>query len=174
MKYITRPEPGEYAPYLDKYLNEVPAGADVLQMLHDNIRMVEDLVQTFSPERLTLAHAPDEWTIQDILVHLIDAERVFNYRALRFARNDLSELPAFDQNAFAQWAGANQRTITDILDERQTVRQASITLFSNLDNEALTRRGIARGNLISVRTMAYFIAGHELHHIHSIRANYGA
>jgi uncharacterized damage-inducible protein DinB len=174
MKHIARPESSEYAPYWHNYVKEVPDGASVLQFMLDNLHVVEDFVRAFPPERLTAPHAQGEWTIQDILVHVTDAERVFNYRALRFARNDPTELPGFDQNVFALWTGANQRSIDDILEERRAVRMGSITLFNGFDDEALVRTGVASGNRFTVRAFAYFIAGHEVHHLKSIRENYGA
>lgn len=173
MKLITRPEPGEYAAYGIIYVNEVPDGGQVLQMMQDNLKVIEDLARSFPPEQLTTPHAPSEWTIQEILSHIIDTERVFAYRALRFARDDKTNLPGFDQDAFVPQSGANERTLDDILEEYRAVRQASITLFSNLSDEALARVGSASGNPTTARAMAYFIAGHEQHHIKSIRENYG-
>jgi hypothetical protein len=141
--------------------------------MQDNLKVVEDLVRGFPAERLTTPHAPGEWTIQEILVHVMDTERVFAYRALRFARHDTTDLPGFDQDNFVVHAGANQRAIDDILAEYRAVRQASIALFNGLDDAALTHVGTANGNPTTARGMAYFIAGHELHHIRSIRENYG-
>lgn len=172
MKLITRPEPGEYAAYGIVYVNEVPDGGQPLQMMQDNLKVIEDLVRSFPPERLTTPHAPGEWTVQEILGHIIDTERVFAYRALRFARDDKANLPGFDQDAFVPQSGANERTLDDLLEEYRAVRQASLTLFSHLSDEALARVGSASGNPTTARAMAYFIAGHEQHHIKSIRENY--
>jgi hypothetical protein len=173
MKHITRPESNEFAPYWNNYIKLIPVGADVLQIMHDNVKLVEDVSRSFPPERLTIPHAPGEWTIQDVLAHLVDGERVLAYRALRFARNDPTELPGFDQDVLAKWSGANLRSLEDILDERRVVRQATILLFENLDDEALARGGIASSSFVTARALAYVIAGHDLHHLNSIHENYG-
>lgn len=173
MKHITRSEPGEYAAYGSIYVKEVPAGEQVLQFIQDNLQVVEDLVRAFPPEHLTTPHAPGEWTIQDILVHIMDVERVFAYRALRIARGDSTPLSGFAENDYAVQAHANQRSAEDIMAEYRTVRAATISLFNGLDDAALTQTGTASNNPLTVRGAAFFIAGHELHHIHSIRENYG-
>lgn len=173
MKRIARPEPGEYAAYGSIYVNEVPDGGQVLQMMQDNLKVMQDLAHSFPPERLNVPHAPGEWTILEILVHISDTERVFAYRALRFARDDKTSLPGFDHDSFVTQSGANGRTLDDVLEEYRAVRQASITLFNSLSDEALARVGSANGTPTSARAMAYFIAGHEQHHLKSIRQNYG-
>ncbi len=174
MRPIARPASDEFAPYWNNYIKLIPEGADVLQMMQENVKLVEDVARSFSSERLTTPHAPGEWTIQDILAHLIDGERVLSYRALRFARNDKTELPGFDQAVLAEWSGANLRSLEDILEERRVVRQATIMLFKNLGDEALARGGIASSNFVTARALAYVIAGHDLHHLSSIRENYGS
>ena len=172
MKHIARPEPGEYPAYGIVYIREVPDDGQVLQFMQDNLKVVEDLARSYPPERLTTPHAPGEWTIQEILVHIMDVERVIAYRALRFARNDSTGLPGFEHNDYVPVSGANQRGLDDILEEYRAVRQATLALFRHLDDDALLRTGTASGNPLSVRGAAYFIAGHEMHHIHSIRENY--
>src|SRR5207253_10519819 len=106
------------------------------------------------------------------LVHVIDDERIYAYRALRFARNDKTELPGFEQDAYALNSGANERSVKNILKELTSVRRATISLFDGLDDEALTREGVADGNKVSVRALAYHIAGHELRHINIIKERY--
>lgn len=170
MKHIRKPEPDEYRTYGGIYVGLVPDDGQVLQHLRANLKVIEDLA--YPADRLTTPHAPGEWTIQDILVHVVDTERVFAYRALRFARGDTTELPGYDPDAFAAASGANQRTLPDILEEYRAVRLATLALFNSFDEQAFSRFGVASGNRVSVRAIAYFIAGHELHHIHSIRENY--
>ena len=117
-------------------------------------------------------HAAGEWTIKEILVHIIDDERIYCYRALRFTRNDITELPGFEQDDYVPYSGANGRELEAILEELVTVRKATLSFFQSLDDGALTRKGIGSGNIMSVRAAAYHIAGHELHHVNSIKENY--
>ncbi|MBZ0299429.1 MAG: DinB family protein [Anaerolineae bacterium] len=173
MKLIQKPEPGEYATYGSTYVRLVPDDGRVLHQLRDSLQVVQTLARRRSVEQLTTPHAPGEWTIQEILVHILDTERIFAYRALRFARGDTTELPGYDPNPYAALSGANQRDIEDILEEYWAVRQATLTLLNSLDDDALLREGVASGNRVTVRAIAYFIAGHELHHLASIGENYG-
>ncbi len=172
MKKIQKPVSGEYAPYASMYIDLVPADGLVLQHLSTNLQVVKDLVSAQSEEKLTTPCAEGEWTIKEILLHVIDTERIYAYRALRFARGDTTNLPGFDQNVYAASSGANQRTTTDLLDELTAVRMATLTLFNGLTAEAMLASGSANGHPLSVRAAAYQIAGHELHHLASIRENY--
>jgi hypothetical protein len=134
---------------------------------------MRELVLSLPPDRLGTPCAEGEWTVKEILLHVIDTERVVAYRALRFARNDPSPQPGFDHNSYVPNSGANGRSIDNILEEYAAVRQATLSLFHNLEDEAWMRLGTASNNPLSVRAAAYFIAGHELHHLQSIRENYG-
>ena len=124
------------------------------------------------PEKYLHRYAAGKWTIKETLVHISDDERIYAYRALRFARNDSTELPGFEQDDFARASNANARDLNDILDELATVRNATISLFNSFDEEALLRKGRADGKIMSVRAAAYHIAGHELHHMNIIKARY--
>lgn len=172
MKIIPKPLEGEYAPYTIMYIGLLPDDGLVLQHLQDNVTQVETLLQPLPEEKLITPCAAGEWTIKEILVHVIDDERIYGYRALRFARNDRTELPGFEQDDYVPYSRANERTLDDIFAEYKAVRQATITLFSSFDEAALTRVGIGSGNVMSVRAAAYHIAGHELHHLNSIKENY--
>lgn len=170
---IPKPEVGEYAPYTIEYISLVPDDNNVLEHLETNVTEISDYVRTLSPEKLTTPHAEGEWTIQDILVHIIDTERVFSYRALRIARGDTTELPGFYQTDYAATANANTRTLDSILEEYVAVRHASLSLFRSLDESVLINTTVASSNPTSVRALIYQIAGHELHHLESIKENYG-
>ncbi len=117
-------------------------------------------------------YAPNKWTIKEILLHMIDDERIYSYRALRFARNDTTPLPGFDQEPFARYSKANERTMESLIDEYQTVRNATISLIANLPEEALIRGGIANDHFVTVRALIYHLAGHELHHVNIINEKY--
>jgi uncharacterized damage-inducible protein DinB len=172
MKKVQKPEAGEYAPYAIMYIDLVPDDGLVLQHLRDNLQMFKDLVGSLSDEKLSTPCAEGEWTIKEIVLHVIDTERVFAYRALRFARNDTTELAGFDQDNYAAYSGANARSIEDLLEELTAVRMATIALFNGFGDEVWTRSGVSSRHNLSVRSALYQIAGHELHHINSIKENY--
>jgi len=172
VKRIEKPKEGEYAPYTIMYIGLLPDDGLILKHLQDNLQATKNLILSLPAEMLAYRYAEGKWTIKEILVHISDDERIYAYRALRFARNDKTELPGFEQDDYARYSGANERDLNDILEEFTTVRNATISLFNNFDNEALTRAGVANGNIMSVRAAAYHIAGHELHHINIIKERY--
>src|SRR5579863_3980069 len=131
MKKIQKPEEGEYTPYTIMYINLLPDDGLVLQHLLDNLKTVQELVHSQSEEKLTTPCAEGEWTIKEILVHVLDTERIFAYRALRFARNDTTELAGFEQDPYVAHSGANERSSEDILAEYTAVRTATIALFKS-------------------------------------------
>jgi uncharacterized damage-inducible protein DinB len=170
MRSISRPAPGEYAPYTTMYTDLVPD--DVLRHMAECLTTTVAFFNGIRPEILDQPHEPGEWTIKEILLHISDDERIYAYRALRFARNDPTELPSFDQDLVASYSGANDRSVASLLDEYVTVRRATISLYEGLPEEAFLRVGIANGSPMSVRASAFHIAGHEAHHLVSIRTNY--
>jgi len=172
MQIIQKPDEDEYAPYAIKYIDLVPQDGLVLQHLLDNLKSTQEFILAFPSEKLSMYWKEGEWTIKEILVHVIDTERIFCYRALRFARNDATELSGFEQDAYVSNCGAVGRSIDLILKEYVAVRQATLAFFNSLDEEALARAGLVGGNRVSVRALAWMIAGHEIHHIKSIRENY--
>jgi uncharacterized damage-inducible protein DinB len=172
MKKIEKPTAGEYAPYTIIYIGLLPDDGLVLKYLADNLRATIDFIRSLPEEKLKYRYAEGKWTIKEILAHIVDDERIYAYRALRFARNDKTELPGFDQDDYAIHSGANERDVEDILKEFATVRQATISLFEGLDGDALLRVGVADGKVMSVRAAAYHIAGHEMRHINIIRERY--
>ena len=126
MKNIQKPEEGEYAPYAIMYIELLPDDGLVLQQLLDNVQMVKELVRSQPEEKLTSCCAEGEWTIKEILVHVIDTERIFAYRALRFARNDTTELAGFEQDDYVAASNANARDIQDILEEFAEKRETGL------------------------------------------------
>ncbi len=172
MKIISKPLEGEYAPYASMYIGLLPGDGLILKHLKDNLVTNTDFILSLPEEKLTYRYAEGKWTIKEILVHVADDERIYAYRALRFARNDKTELPGFEQDDYALHSGANERRIEDILEEFATVRNATISLFNSFDDEACQRTGVANGSTVSVRALAYHIAGHELRHINIIKERY--
>ena len=165
---IPRPAPGEYAPYHGTYVAMVPDG-DVLMTLKkqhgETLRMLSRLGEKKSRKR----YAPGKWSIREVIGHLIDAERVFTYRALTFARADRTQLPGFDENMWASAWNAESRTLRSLLEELKAVRSATLALFRGFSDDQLARTGIASGQQVSVRGLVYVTAGHERHHVRILR-----
>jgi len=172
MKTIAKPEPGEYTPYTMMYIGLLPDDGLILKHLKDNLTSTGEFVTSLPVEKLTYRYAEGKWTIKEILAHLIDDERIYAYRALRFARNDQTELPGFEQDDYALESFANDRSLESLLNEFGTVRDSTIALFDSFDVRVMTRMGRASGNVMSVRAAAYHIAGHELRHLNIIKERY--
>ncbi|MFN8337571.1 MAG: DinB family protein [Saprospiraceae bacterium] len=156
--------------YFDRYINLVP-DLDLIDAMH---KYGASYMDTEKPHFLTLGdkvYAEDKWTIKTILQHLIDAERIFTYRALRFARNDKTPLSGFDENEYAK-ANVSMRTIEDLLIEFAAVRQATLGLYLGFDDDIMQRQGTASGNEISVLALGFTIIGHVIHHTIVIRERY--
>jgi len=168
---IAPPDTSEYAPYYGRYITLV-GGNDVIAALEDQPRETLALLSTLSEEQGDYRYAPDKWSIKEMLGHVIDAERVFSYRALRFARNDRTPLASFEQDDYVRSGDFGDRRLADLIEEFVSVRQATLWLFRQLSTEAWMRRGIASGNPVSVRAVAYIIAGHELHHRRVLQEKY--
>ena len=172
LRVIEKPREAEYPAYAHIYSDLLPDDGLILAHLENNLRSTKKFVASIPKARLLHRYAEGKWTIKEILGHIVDDERIYVYRALRFARNDSTELPGFEQDHYAQYSEANKREITDLLDEFALVRQSTIAFFKSLDDTALMRTGVANGNRVSVRALAYHIAGHELHHMNIIRERY--
>ncbi len=171
--YLPKPEASEFPSYASMYIDLIPDDGRILEHLRDNMTVVYEHVKSMPSDRLNTPHAKGEWTVKEILMHIMDDERIYAYRALRFARGDSTELPGFEQDDYIIPSKANDRDLDEIIQEYQTIRWATIMLFNYLDDEALLRGGVASGNYASVRALAYHIAGHEIHHLNSIKQNYG-
>ncbi len=167
---ISRPAADEHAAFYGKYVALVPAG-DLIALLRDQSRESIDLVSR-NASRGDHSYGPGKWTVKEVIGHLCDAERVFTYRAVRFARSDATDLPGFDENAYVAAASFGARSIQDLLDEFAAIRASTIALATGLTAEELVRRGTANGNPVSVRALLYICAGHERHHVGLLRGRY--
>jgi len=174
MRIIPKPEKSEYPEYAEMYMKLLPADGFILNHLKTNFQTVKDFIYTLPPKKLLYKYAKDKWTIKEILVHIIDDERIFAYRAMSFARNEKRSMPGFEQDDYAQYSGANERDLANIFEEYEAVRHATITLFNGLPEESLMRMGTGSSTFHSatVRALAYHIAGHELRHINIIKERY--
>jgi uncharacterized damage-inducible protein DinB len=168
---IPRPDASEYAPNYQGYVTKVPDG-NLLEILEDQRQETQELLAGITEGRAMHRYAPGKWSVKEVIGHLTDAERVFSYRALRFARGDQTPLPGFDENAYAPAGKFDARALPDLAAELHAVRRATIALFAGLDAPALARRGLASNQEVSVRALAYIIAGHERHHLGVLRERY--
>lgn len=166
-----RPVAGEFLPYYGTYIDRVPDG-DIVETLGrqivDTLALIKSVPESSGDKR----YAPEKWSIREVVGHVIDAERIFTYRALRFARADETPVPGFDENAYVKNAPFSKVSLADLADELDHVRRASVHFFGNLDSDAFTRRGAANGAEISVRALAFIMAGHESHHMNVLRTRY--
>ncbi len=168
---IPRPNADEHDPYYAKYIALVPDG-DLLALLSAQIEETGDLLKNVPESKAGYRYAPGKWSIKEVVGHLSDTERIFSYRALRFARADVTPLPGFEQEDYVKGTNFDARLLTDLVSEFRAVRQATVTLLKSFDEDALRRRGVASEKPISVRALAYNIAGHELHHVEILRTRY--
>lgn len=169
---IDKPQEGEHPAYARAYVDMFPDDGQILKHMEANLKSTSRFLASIPKPRLMHRYAEGKWTIKEVLGHLIDDERIYTYRALRFARNDSTELPGFDQDPYARHSNANNRELKDLLDEFALVRRATLALFNSLDDAALLRGGVANGHRVSVRALPYHIAGHERHHIELIKERY--
>jgi uncharacterized damage-inducible protein DinB len=168
---IPKPDASEFLAYYGKYIDQVQ-GDDALQALQTQLPETLTLVRGLAEGQGGHRYAPGKWSIRQVLAHVIDAERIFAYRALRISRGDPTPLASFDENAYAENAGADARTLADLADELEHLRLANVALLRALDDETLARRGTASDAEVSVRALAWIIAGHELHHRTLLRERY--
>ena len=167
----TKPAPTEHAPEFSNYVALVAEG-DIIQTLERQIENSLSLLRTVPSDKGNFRYAPDKWSVKQLLGHLIDSERIFSYRALSFARNDQAPLPGYEQNDYVREADFDSRNLADMVEEYATVRRATIQLFRPLNETEWLRHGKANENDVSVRALAYIIAGHELHHMDVLRTRY--
>lgn len=154
------------------YLKTLDEQDDVMSALLKGRKSFEDLVHGLTEEQFLYSYGDDKWTVAEVLVHIIDTERVFQYRAFRISRNDKTPLPGFDHNIFVVESNANQRTKDDILQEYLSVREASISLFETMQNDHLKRIGTASGIPWSVAALGLVISGHQKHHENILQERY--
>jgi uncharacterized damage-inducible protein DinB len=155
--------PEEFAPAYAPYIEKV-GDVNLVEELEISVHRLIRFIQEIPMDKFDYRYAEGKWTIKDILLHLIDAERIFSYRALRFARNDKAPLASFDENEYVIEANAGKRSIQDLLTELAMVRQATLSLFKNFTEEELFRIGTASGKTMSVRALGMVIIGHQNHH----------
>jgi len=170
---LTPPTSEEYAPSYAGYINRIGQGEDVLATLEQQLQCTPALLGRVDERRGGFRYAPGKWSIKEVVGHLADTERIMTDRALRIGRGDVTPLPGFDEDAYVPAMEADARTLSDLVSEWSDVRRATLALFRGLPSAAWARRGVANGATVSVRALAYIVAGHERHHLETLRDRYG-
>jgi len=169
---ISKPKKGEYADYAIKYLDYLPDDINLVDHLIQNLKDIIELYVSIPNDKYLYSYAENKWTSKEVLLHIIDTERVFAYRALAYARGDKAILPGFHENVYAENSNANNRTATDLLDELKTVRLATISLFQSFSFEQFEIIGKTSESNFSVSAAAFLILGHSIHHMHILKEKY--
>jgi uncharacterized damage-inducible protein DinB len=160
---MNRPEASEYADYYASYISKVP-GSDVLSVLESQRLQMLQLYAGRSERDGSFRYALGKWSVKEVLGHITDTERIFTYRALRFARGDQTPLPGFEQDDFVKNGAFGERTLASLAEEFGLVRSASVALFRSFPEAAWSRRGVASQKEVTVRALAFMCAGHQMHH----------
>ncbi len=161
----------EFQKYIQRYLDLIPSQNWMEEMAKSEVETLQ-IYSKLNDETALYKYEEGKWTLKEMLLHIIDTERIFQYRALSFARNETQDLLGFDENLFAENSLANERTLKSLIDEYKANRQSSIILFENFSEKVLAKTGTSNGNRISVKQLGYLIIGHNLHHLNVIRERY--
>ncbi len=161
----------DFQKYIQRYLDKIPSG-DWLGELKKSGKKTVEIYSKLTEQQSLFAYAEGKWILKELLLHLSDTERVFQYRILAFARGDQNELPGFDEELYANQSFANERSLESLLEEYQLIRKSSQILLETLNPSALKNTGIANGNEISVETIGKLIVGHNFHHLNIIEERY--
>ena len=167
-----RPDPSEYSPYFQRYVDLVPEG-DILAAMQAQAGATAGLLRGLDEERSNYRYAPGKWTIKQVVGHMGDSERIFAYRALSISRGETNPLPGFDEDSYVRGADFDSWPFADLVDSLAIIRRANVLMFRHLSEDAWDRRGVASDNPTSVRGLAYAILGHERHHVGVLRSKYG-
>lgn len=161
----------EYNPYYQTYVDKT-SDENIIEGLKNNLVTMVQFFESIPLDKLNFCYQIGKWTIKDILLHIIDTERIFAYRALRIAREDKTAMAGFNQDDFVFTADASSRTIESLVNEYKTVRKSTISLFDSFGENQLRKSGTASDSMISVRAIGYIITGHENHHKEIIQERY--
>jgi hypothetical protein len=169
---MVRPASSEFGEWYAGYVTLVPEG-DIVDALARQRDEITSLFASVAPAREQFRYAPGKWTIRELAGHISDGERIFGTRALCFSRGETSELPGFDENLYVAEAGFNDRALSDLVEEWVALRTANLAMCRSLRDEQWSRRGVASGNPITVRALAWIMVGHTRHHAGVLQERYG-
>ncbi|NCT18726.1 MAG: damage-inducible protein DinB [Flavobacteriaceae bacterium CG_4_8_14_3_um_filter_34_10] len=162
----------EYVAFYGNYIRFVPRNLSLLDSLQTSFLEVHSFFLEVTEEKLHYRYAEGKWTLKEMLLHIIDTERIMSYRALRFGRKDTTPLAGFEQDDYVPNSCANERNIENLLEEYSTVRMATISLFASFNEVTLKQIGMSNGNFMSVRALGFIISGHEMHHLQVAKERY--
>jgi hypothetical protein len=168
---ITPPARDEYPPYFQTYLDTLPEGK-LMGILEQQMQQVRDLLLAMNDEQAEFRYAEGKWSVKELIGHMIDTERIFSYRALCIARGERAALPGYDQDRYNEQAGFPERTRSSLSGEYEHLRKSNLFLFPSWDEGVQQLRGIADGSEVSVRALAWIIAGHERYHLGILNERY--
>lgn len=168
---MNRPGKDEYLPYYETYVKLVGDG-DIIGILESQIKQTASMLRAIPDSRGTYRYADGKWSINEVVGHLTDTERLFANRALRFARGDSTPIPGFEQDDYVRAGEFDKIPLSELISELEGVRRDTCSLFRHMSEEATARRGKANNAEVSVRALAYITAGHELHHRRVIEEKY--
>jgi hypothetical protein len=168
----TPPTTEEYAPFYSDYIERAKVKGDVITSLPQQIEDIRSTLGKLNDKQARFRNGPEEWSIKEIVSHLIDTERVFSYRLLRVSRNDKTPLPGFEQGDFVREAGADELAFDDLLNEFEYLRRANMLAIKNISEEAAARVGSASGAAVSARALIFMLVGHVEHHMASLHEKY--
>lgn len=168
---MPKPNINDYAEYYAGYIAYIEED-NALSALERLFLKTQTLLTRISEEQANFRYSPEKWSIKEVIGHILDAERVFSYRALRFSRGDITKLSGFDQDFYIINGQFNRRKLTDLAEEYRLVRESNLILFNTFDEAQLSRRGVANEKEITVNALLYIIAGHEAHHIQILQTKY--
>lgn len=166
-----KPSAGEYPSYFESYIDQVPEG-NLLEILISQIEETTAFLSTLEESQWNYRYAPGKWTLKEMLGHISDTERIMGYRLLRISRGDQTPLSGYDEDEYVKGASFQNQSIAELLEEFRAVRHSTYTLLRGLNEDGWGRTGVANDKEISVRAIAYIIAGHELHHVKIIKEKY--
>ena len=167
-----RPPQSEYAPFYAGYVALVPE-TDILTVLEAQVDAIRRLLAPVPAGKESYRYAEGKWSLRQVVGHLVDGERVFGYRAFCFSRGEQAALPSFDENQYVGAARADSIPLAELLEELALVRQANLVVLRRLDARDWARVGTASGQPVSVRALAWIMAGHPRHHVNVLRERYG-
>lgn len=171
MMFTTDLSINEYNSYFQSYIDRM-AHTDLWEAFSNHRELMTDFIENIDESKLLYRYAEGKWSIKEVILHMIDTERIFSYRALRIGRNDKTHLHGFDEVFFAEYSAADTRSVASLIEEYRAVRIATQVLFRSFTPAVLAQVGVVNNNNVSVRAIAFIILGHEKHHLEIIKERY--